>query len=130
MMLRSIIKSMQRELRQAIPNLNFGGCIHFAYYFTKALKKAGIDYKVYGFHHSPIGKTYETFGSIAHVTVWIENIGFVDGHETDGHYIDYDYKNHIKLKNLNRLRYEYEWNPSYDLEDNEVLEKIINKYIQ
>jgi len=40
------IKKLQRDLREEIPNLNWGGCGLFAYLLGKKLKKEGIDFKI------------------------------------------------------------------------------------
>lgn len=123
------IKLMQNELKKEIPNLNKGGCIQFAYYFTNVLKKLNIPYKVYAFNYTKIGRTYNTFEAVDHVVVWLEGIGYLDGHK----FISknpYNYKRHIKLKNLDKLRSSYYcWNSEYNTRFNPKLEEIINKYI-
>lgn len=40
------ITKLQRDLREEIPNLNWGGCGLFAYLLGKKLKREGIDFKV------------------------------------------------------------------------------------
>ena len=123
------IKLMQIELKKQIPNLNRGGCIQFAYYFTNKLKELKIPYKVYAFNYDKIGKTYDTFEAVDHIVVYLDGIGFVDGHKIL-HKKNERYKRQIKLKNLDRLRSsEYCWNTEYPTRLNPKLEEIINTYI-
>lgn len=128
-MIRKQVELMQSEIKEKIPSLNCGGCIHFAYYFTERLKELKIPYKVYSFNNWATGKTYSTFKSVHHITVYIDRIGFVDGYKTVQHK-NKRYKCHIRLKDLNRLRWRSDWNHEYNVNCNQLLEKIINKYIQ
>lgn len=127
--MKESIELMQIVLKKEIPDLNKGGCIHFAYYFTNVLKKLNIPYKVYGFNTIKIGKTYNTFEAVDHIVVYLDGIGYLDGHKFLSKN-PYRYQRHIKLKNLDKLRSSYyNWNYEYDIRLNPKLEKIINKYI-
>lgn len=126
------IFNMQQKLRCKVYELNNGGCIHFAYYFSEALKKLNIPYKVYLTHAwGKIGNTYATFRAVSHVMVYVEGIGYIGGHDTiekEDVKINYRYCVRTKL-NLDNLRNNYEWNSMYNLQNNIKLEKIINTYI-
>lgn len=130
MTLKETIILMQKELRKKVIDLNSGGCIHFAGYFSKALQRKKIPHKVYcGNYSCSIGRTYSTFDSVSHVVVLIEDIGYIDGYSTKNN-LDYTYRAQIKLRNFKRLGFDYEWNNAYDIDQNELVEEIINKYIQ
>jgi hypothetical protein len=130
--LENKICDMQYELQQKINELNNGGCIHFAYYFSEALKNLKIPHKVYLAHvWRKIGNTYATFHAVSHVVVFIEGIGYIDGHETvdqEDMECSYKYCRQTKL-NLDNLRCNYEWNSTYRWHNNVKLKKIINTYI-
>lgn len=129
---------MQKELEKKIPYLNHGGCIWFAYYFEKALKRLNIPYKIYAYHHEPIGTTYSSFDGVGHIVTYVDGIGLIDGHEfwsnksIDRDYEkQYDYKNELRLKNLYRLATGRGWNNTYNKDRyNSILETIINTYIK
>lgn len=131
---------MQKELEKTIPYLNHGGCIWFAYYFEKALKRLNIPYKIYAYHHEPIGTTYDSFDGVAHVVVYVENIGLVDGHimwsnltfYSNGESIKrYSYKSKLRFKNIHKLATGRGWNRTYRKDIyNSKLETIINTYIK
>ena len=124
------IAIIQEKLSQKISTLNNGGCIHFAYYFSLALKRLKIPYKVYLAHSwRPIGNTYATFIAVSHVVVYVEGIGYIDGHNTDFSIKEqYKYCRQTKL-NLDILRSSYKWNDAYRWKNNKTLEKIINTYL-
>ena len=136
--LKSSIKAMQKELEIKIPYLNHGGCIWFAYYFEKALKRLNIPYKIYAYHHSEIGKTYSDFHGVGHIVTYVNGIGLVDGYAIwsnlsfcDGYTNkEFQYRNKLRLKNLYRLATGPGWNHTYDTEYNSKLETIINTYIK
>lgn len=137
--LKSSIKAMQKELEIKIPYLNHGGCIWFAYYFEKALKRLNIPYKIYAYHHETIGTTYSSFDGVGHIVTYVDGIGLVDGHEfwsnlTFGKrgytYKRFQYKNKLRLKDLHKLATGGGWNHTYDTEYNSKLETIINTYIK
>lgn len=130
--LKSKIESMQEELCDRIYSLNSGGCIHFAHYFSKALKNLGVPYKIYALDRNELYfSSYGNFHSVNHVVVYVEGIGYIDGHETvKDPRESYRYRRHIKLKDTDRLRFDYDWSPFYSGGYyNPILEKIVNKYI-
>ena len=120
---------MQSDIRENIEYINNGGCIHFAYFFSKALKDLKIPHTVLFFNPGPIYTTYSTFESVSHVMVKIGRVGIIDGLRTYDSSFSYS-KNKKELSlSLNRLRKEYEWNFLYDTKQNRKLNKIIRKYI-
>lgn len=138
MITKELIYNMQAEIEKKIHCLNNGGCIHFAYYFSKALKLANVPHKIVLANQEPIDVRYEYFESVSHVMVYIPEIGYIDGYElfpTKRSYFDlWDderYKRHLHLSNkkLNNLRNNYRWNPMYSRDQNMKLEKIIQKHI-
>lgn len=136
--LKNSITQMQKELEKKIPYLNHGGCIWFAYYFEKALKKLNVSYKIYAYHHEPLGTTYRSFDGAGHILVYIDNIGLIDGHEIWSNIPiiykytkQYRYKNKLRLKNLYKLATGKGWNYTYNKDKyNSELETIINTYIK
>lgn len=139
--LKERVELMQSDIRSTIENVNCGGCIHFAYYFTEALKKIGHPYKVFFCNtrwDNRVGRSYDTFLPVNHVLVYVEKIGFIDGTDT----IEakeynhkqvikrvYYYHNVLKL-NLNKLRSKYTWCYLYDKAQNNTLSAIVNNYIK
>lgn len=126
MKLKEVIEKIQEELKHHIPYLNHGGCIHFAYYFSNVLDLLNIDYKIYALNCDTIGRTYNTFAPVNHIVVFIDGIGFVDGHVTE---VNPRYKCKCQIKlNPNVLRKQYRWNNYYDIEDNKVIKEVLKKY--
>lgn len=121
---------MQRKLQEEIPDLNMGGCIWFAVYFSDILKQKQISYKVYScnYYHGT-GRTYREFEGSQHIVLYVDNLGYFDGHKFFK-CLDYRYVKHLKLKNLRRLaEKEGCWNNWYDIDCNEQLEQIIKSYM-
>lgn len=138
MVTKEVIFEMQAQIRRSIRCLNNGGCIHFAYYFSAALKTANVPHTIVLTNEDPIDLRYQHFQSVSHVMVHIPEIGYLDGYDyypTERSYFgtwDIErYRRHVKLSNkkLNNFRNNYTWNPSYSRAQNVQLEKIIRKYI-
>lgn len=126
------ISTLQSKISKSIYGINFGGCIHFAYYFSKRLKELNIDHKIVFTDYVPINLSYDQFTSVSHVAVYIKNIGYIDGediHEDTS--FKKQYIRHVKVstKKLDAFRNGYEWNDEYDIFQNSRLEILINKYI-
>jgi len=121
---------MQEMLQKKIPDLNSGGCIWFAVYFTKILKEKGIPYKVYSCnYYNGTGKTYSSFDGSTHIVLYTNDLGYFDGHRIIKS-LNYRYISHLKLKNLKRLaEKEGCWNDWYDIDQNKTLEKIIKNCV-
>lgn len=127
------IDKLQKKISKKISCINQGGCIHFAYYFSKRLRELGIEHSVAFRHTTQFDLTYARYYPSEHVAIYIEGIGYIDGTSTvqdfrEDYYIVRVSKN-ISLKKLNYFRNEYEWNDWYDTEQNRTVEQLINKYI-
>ena len=128
------VSGLQKEIRKSIDALNCGGCINFAYYFSKKLRELSIDHKVVFTDYDKINFTYKKFVAVSHVLIYIDNIGWIDGEET---YTNDSFKKtyvrqlkKIPLVKLNNLgSYKYGWNVWYKRSQNAKLEKLINKHI-
>lgn len=129
---------MQKDIKKSIALLNNGGCIHFAYYFSMALKKANIEHKIWLSNEDPIDIRYDYFNPVAHVMVFIPEIGYIDGYNLYSTKKSYSslwsgekYSNHFKLSSvkLDKLRNNYIWNYCYQKTQNSKLEKIIQKHV-
>lgn len=136
---RELIETMQVNISKSINYLNNGGCIHFAYYFSKALKSAGIPYKILLTNEEPIDIRYDYFDPVSHVMVQIPGIGYIDGYdfypEKDNYsdqWMEERYSRHFLLSpiKMNKLRLNYTWNQAYRLSQNDKLEKIINRHVK
>ena len=127
------IKKLQREIFKEISWINNGGCIHFAYYFSKRLRELGIEHSVAFRHKTQFDLTYARYGPSQHVAIYIEGIGYIDGESTvqdfkEDYYIVRVSKS-VSLKKLDYFRNEYKWNNLYDTEQNRKVEQLIYKYI-
>ena len=128
------VSRLQKEIRKSIDALNSGGCINFAYYFSKKLRELNIDHKVVFTDYDKINFTYKKFAAVSHVLIYVDNIGWIDGEET---YTNTSFKKNyvrqlkkIPLVKLNNLRsYKYGWNNWYEKSQDTKLEKLINKHI-
>ena len=134
--MKELIELMQEEIYSEIDCLNNGGCAKFAYFLSKNLTKLNIPHQITlcddneecingGF----LGE-YEVF----HVLVYIPGIGYVDGYETRTKSKLLERYGEIKtdfydLSDLKYYAFDGNWNPWYDIDQNELLESIINKYI-
>lgn len=127
------INKLQKKISEKIECINYGGCIHFAYYFSKRLRELGIEHSVAFRHTIQFDLTYARYIPSEHVAIYIEGIGYIDGESTvqdfkEDHYIVKVSKS-ISLKKLDYFRNEYEWNYLYDTEQNHKVGQLINKYI-
>ena len=130
-MLRERIIKMQNDIRFKIDCMNQGGCVHFAYYFSKRLRELGIDHKIAFGCYDKIDLTYNYYIPSAHLMVYIPEIGFIDGINTSNS-INYPRRRVVSmsLTKLDYFRSELEWNSCYETKQNSKLEKIINKFIK
>ena len=128
--LHSKIVSIQRELKDKIHTLNYGGCIHFAYYLSDALNTIGIPHKVYfcDYYTENLGNSFKTFDSCYHVVVYVKGIGFIDGHFTKRK-SPYPY-NRVYKFDLDRARKIYSWNRTYSKSNgNLIIKNTLKKYL-
>lgn len=131
----NIIK-LQQKLKKNVKRLNNGGCIHFAYFFSKKLKELNVNHKIVFINEIPISISYNDFYPTVHVLIHIPEIGYIDGHDfftrLEDVFIEYseeEYYKHVKLSNkkLNTFRKVKGWNCMYDTKHNKTIEKSINK---
>lgn len=76
------INKIQKEITSnGIVNINHGGCIHFANYLSKTLKKHKVDHKVVIFDYTikDIREGLKNHGSFPHVAIYIPRVGIIDG---------------------------------------------------
>lgn len=131
-MLSKQIKELQLEIESNIYYLNNGGCIQFAYFFSKKLQKLKISHQIVYCNHYHLYEEDIRNEGVNHVMIHIKNIGYIDGYRT------YRYKKDLKYEyifknifvDLNRLRNRVGiWNSMYDKSQNKTLNKLINKHI-
>jgi len=137
MELENKIAKLQKKLKRKIKYINRGGCIQFAYYFSKTLRELKVEHKVVFIDDEPISLTYNGFIPPTHVLIHIPNIGYIDGHDLyprfgdiRNEYFEEEYQRHvnISLKKLNKFRTSYSWNRTYDAQKhNKTIEQTINK---
>ncbi len=125
---------IQKELLNKVPDLNWGGCIQFAYYFSNTLNLLNIPHKVL-LCNKPCdgipGRSYCKFRAVSHVILYVEGIGYFDGHKImSKEYLreTYSFIRTTKL-DLNLLRTNYEWNDWYNISDNKIIINTIKKYL-
>lgn len=129
------IRNLQEELIDSLEFINYGGCVHFAYYFSNALKELKIDHKVvFLANRSNIDESIKNYDTFSHIMIHIPKIGYVDGHDTfktkrDLNSYESMRKKSSKKTDLNLFRMRPGWNTEYDTSNNEYLEATINKYI-
>lgn len=128
MKLQRCIDDLQYRISDEIENLNYGGCIHFAYYLSKKLKSLNIDHKITLLDHCKAFITKDKFreNGVSHVMIFIPEIGFVDGYRTYEGNPPYYYKNYKQISFAVR-HYDWIWNPSYDTSQNNRLRQIIKQ---
>ena len=128
------INALQIELRDKIEELNSGGCIYFAYYFSKRLRELQIPHKIVFCDYSKyLPDLIKKEVAMNHVMVHINNIGYIDGHDTFKTKKTVPYrcieKRSLKQVNLDNFINNGCWSNCYDKNDNIYLESAINKYI-
>ena len=127
------INKLQKEILKKIKCINQGGCIHFAYYFSKRLRELGIKHSIVFQHDTYFTLTYKNYIPSHHVVVYIEGIGYIDGESTMQSFEDgmsvVRFSERISLTKLDYFRNKFEWNFIYDKSQNRKVEKLINKYI-
>lgn len=131
-LLEDQIKKLQNDINKNIDYINNGGCIHFSYFFSKRLRELNIKHKVAFHDYDKISLSYNKFNSVFHVTIYIENIGFIDGNVINkkNNYTYIRKISNISLIKLNSFRNDYKWNNTYNTKQNNKLELLINKYIK
>lgn len=126
----SCIQSLQRKISKKIHCLNSGGCVHFAYYFSKKLRDLEIEHKIVYLDDQEISLVKSEFEPVNHVCIYIPHVGYIDGYKTlkkiPAH-LKYK-KFSVDTTKVNYFRLSYSWNSSYELRQNDLLEEIINEH--
>lgn len=133
--LRVKIYKLQNDVGNKVNNLNQGGCIHFAYYFKKALAEHNIPSKVVlcDDNVSNFDSRIKKLDSFSHIMIYVKGIGYIDGYKTipNRKVIKTLYK-YVRITdkvNLDILRNRNIWNHTYKKSNNTKLEKLITLYI-
>lgn len=132
--MKNKINKLQKKISEKIEFINNGGCIHFAYYFSKRLRELGIEHSVAFRHITQFDLTYARYVPSEHVAIYIEGIGYIDGESTvqdfkENYYI-VKVSKRISLKKLDYFRNGHGWNDLYNTEQNHKVGQLINKYIR
>lgn len=133
MRLKDKILKMQDEIQENIENLNSGGCIHFAKYFSDHLTSLGISHKIFfGNYWRREVISLDPFTPVSHVMVYINNIGYVDGYKILK-YAKLKYRSNklveMRLQDKEILSHR-DWNNRYQKYQNKLLQQIIKKHIK
>ena len=128
------IFDLQKDIEKHVDFINEGGCVHFAYYFSKKLSLLKIEnYIVFLDKSNPIKISYRDFNSFNHAMVFIPDIGYIDGVKTIQDVKEYGYRykrSKISLTKLDNFRnMEGMWCSNYDTEQNFLLQELINEHI-
>jgi hypothetical protein len=128
--LREKIELLQKYLNRQMPYLNEGGCVHFAYFFSRRLTELNISYKIILLDYDNIKYKLSNNEGVSHVVVYIQGIGYIDGHETKKQIKRNVYnKLPYQLSSTNYIRKHYSWNDTYNVKQNRLLSRMINKII-
>lgn len=129
------IFNLQKDIEKHIDCINEGGCVHFAYYFSKKLSLLKIiNHIVFLDKNHPIKISYRDFEAFNHAMVFIPDIGYIDGRKTaeDIKDLGYIYKRSkislVKLDNFRNMR--GMWSSDYDVKQNYLLQKLIDEHIR
>lgn len=134
--MKELIELMQEEIYSEIQYLNNGGCATFAYFLSRNLTKLNIPHQITLCDDSEecIDDGFLGGYEVLHVLVYIPGIGYVDGYKTLTKSELFEGYEEIKtdfydLFDLEHYAFNGNWNVVYDTDQNEILESIINEYI-
>lgn len=134
--MEELIKLMQEEIHSEIQYLNNGGCAKFAYFLSRNLTKLNIPYQITlcDDNEECIDEGFMGDYEVMHVLVYLPGIGHVDGYKTCTKSELFERYGEVKtdfydLSDLEHYAFNRNWNTFYDTYQNELLESIINKYI-
>ncbi len=133
--LKQRISFIQKEISDTINNVNFGGCIYFAKFFSEELTKLNIQHKIVFSDRSEscLRRAIREESSVNHVLVYIPRIGYIDGEEIFKIRKDiYDYKvRSIKPEQINLDNHIIQgyWNTLYSKSNNPKLKRIIQRHL-
>ena len=134
--MKDLIESMQEEIKAKIQYLNNGGCAKFAYFLSRNLTKLNIPYQITlcDDNEECIDEGFMGNYEVMHVLVYLPGIRHVDGYSTRTKSELLEKYEEIRtdfyyLSDLEYYAFDGIWNTLYDTDQNELLESIINKYI-
>jgi len=136
MSLIEVIKDIQ-NVTCKINDINRGGCVHFAYYLSNALKRHGYDHKLVLLNiWQKVNLNLFNNEGCSHIVVYIKEIGYIDAKIIHKSYLDFYklnyYNNNIykyslpKNYSLEEIRNAKFWNNTYDRRYNKFIERTIN----
>lgn len=133
-----IISKIQHDIEN--PSINKGGCVHFAYFLSRALRRYGYKHHVVAMNKhvsfsDPEASLQELLNyedGCSHLAVYIPKIGYIDAEKiVKNPYDFYHFKvATVKLPadyDLNKLRKKPYWNPEYQKNYNKKLTRIISE---
>ena len=133
--LRQKLELINAGLIAYCPNINFGGCVHFAYYLIKRLKELKVECKVVLCdRYFTSGFKYSRLYPINHVMVYIKELDcYVDGHKMCKK-VPEEYSKHpmfnMSTKKLNYFRNLDGWNACYDVNNNnKIIRSLLKKHL-
>ena len=128
-----VIQNIQKQISN--PQINNGGCIHFAYYLSKALKRYGFEHKVIAIERSYdacyLKELLKYQEGCMHIVVYIKGIGYVDATNIYSKLSEYAKFEIVSISiprdyDLNKLRNNrHIWNSCYNKSYNYNLKSII-----
>lgn len=130
MTLTKKIENLQSIINTKIIHLNYGGCIHFAYFLSNALKKININHKIV---FTSSWEDLQVPQDCGHVGVFIPNIGVIDSEEIlTMECFNYKYKlvKPVGSFNFNHVRHNFDWNKDYNRKQNRKMNEIIKEHIK
>lgn len=134
--MEELIKLMQEEIHSEIKYLNYGGCAKFAYFLSRNLTKLNVPYEITlcDDNEEAIEEGFMGDYEVMHVLVYLPGIGHVDGYSTRTKSELLEKYEEIRtdfyyLSDLEYYAFNGDWNTTYNTNQNELLESIINKYI-
>lgn len=136
-LLKEQLKDLQVVIRHKIPYINYGGCVHFAYFLAKKLEELKIEYKVVLSNYKSDSTElpdfeYDIF-TVSHVQIYVTGIGCIDGisiRPLSAMKRNKDIKFYsLNLDQLNYYRSIDGWNSAYNVKNNSSLFNYINHHI-
>lgn len=134
--MKELIELMQEEIYSEIQYLNNGGCATFAYFLSRNLTKLNIPHQITlcDDNEECIDDGFTGDYEVFHVLVYIPGIGHVDGYKTRTKSELLESYEEVKtdfydLSDLEYYAFNGSWNNYYDTDQNNLLESIINEYI-
>lgn len=129
--MKFLINSIQRDIHNNW--INSGGCVHFAYYISKALCERNIKHSILICNQYETCTNWENIGA-SHLIVKCKKYKFDADNYINNDYINAEYSNVLEidgnfntLKTLNKVRKKDIWCNWYNRSYNSTLSKIITK---